>query len=101
MVILKGRLRVPAAVVPAFLEASKEVVSLSPHDPGCIVYTLNADVSDPEAFLFYEEWESRDTLQAHWDSAHVKRFGSILTGMGLPFPEITLYYSDRVETVEL
>jgi len=34
MIVLKGLLRVPAPVVPAFLEASKEVLALSPLDPG-------------------------------------------------------------------
>lgn len=101
MIVLKGLLRVPAPLVPAFLEASKEVLALSPQDPGCLVYRLHADVSDPESFLFYEEWETRDQLQAHWETNHVKRFGDILTGMGLPFPTITLYYSDRTETVDL
>lgn len=41
-------------------------------EPGCILYELMQNVSDPTDFTFYEEWTDEASLNAHGASAHIK-----------------------------
>lgn len=40
-------------------------------EAGCIQYDLHQDNEDPSVFVFYEQWESRELLQAHLNSPHL------------------------------
>lgn len=53
-------------------------------EEGCIQYDLHQDNSHPELFIFFENWESRELLQAHLNSDHLKAYvqateGSVAT----------------------
>lgn len=39
-------------------------------EKGCINYDLYQDNEDPNVFLFYENWENAEDLDAHMKSAH-------------------------------
>ena len=39
-------------------------------ETGCLRYDLHVDLDDPTKFTFIEEWESREDLQNHGQSAH-------------------------------
>ncbi|MCW8329044.1 antibiotic biosynthesis monooxygenase [Photobacterium sp. SDRW27] len=43
-------------------------------EKGCIQYDLHQDDSNPELFIFFENWESRELLQDHLNSAHLKTY---------------------------
>lgn len=34
-------------------------------EPGCIEYQLQVSATDPDAFMFYENWVSREALEQH------------------------------------
>lgn len=40
-------------------------------EAGCIRYDLFVDLDDPTKFTFIEEWESREALEKHGQSAHI------------------------------
>ena len=67
---------------PAVVETVKneliKLVEPTRHETGCVEYSLHQDKSDPAHFIFYERWESAEHLQKHMQSAHFKRFQSIL-----------------------
>ena len=52
-------------------------------EQGCISYELYQDVTNPGRFTFIENWESRELLEVHLGSPHLKAaaaaFGTILT----------------------
>lgn len=49
-------------------------------EKGCIDYKLHQDNEDPNVFLFYENWETADDLDAHMKSSHFTEcFGKIET----------------------
>lgn len=35
------------------------------NEAGCIRYTFYADLEDPQKFIVYEEWETKEHLAAH------------------------------------
>jgi len=40
-------------------------------EEGCLRYDLFVDADDPSKFTFIEEWESRELLTKHGQSAHI------------------------------
>jgi quinol monooxygenase YgiN len=67
--------------------------------PGCLSCTL-ASESEPEALLYMETWESRETLLSHLRSAE---FGKILEAMesSARKPDFLVYESIDREGIEL
>jgi quinol monooxygenase YgiN len=41
-------------------------------EPGCISYDLHRSVEDPNVFMFYEKWRSREDLDRHLEKAYLK-----------------------------
>ncbi|NOT58068.1 MAG: antibiotic biosynthesis monooxygenase [Deltaproteobacteria bacterium] len=43
-------------------------------EPGCLMYTFYADQTDPNLFFIFEEWDSEEALQKHFQTEHMKKF---------------------------
>ena len=41
-------------------------------EPGCINYDFHCDKSDPNTFIFYENFVSKEALDEHLQKAHLK-----------------------------
>lgn len=63
----------------------------SRNDPGCLDYSFQSNVEDPNAFTSIERWESREDLDAHLATAHVAELISALQGKVTGPPVITVY----------
>lgn len=50
-------------------------------EKGCIDYDLCRDNDDPSIFLFYENWESSNDLDAHMESDHFVECFNNIEGM--------------------
>lgn len=50
-------------------------------EKGCINYDLHQSLEDPDMFLFYENWESGEDLDAHLAAPH-------LTALAARIPEL-------------
>ncbi|MFE3852068.1 putative quinol monooxygenase [Streptomyces griseorubiginosus] len=48
-----------------------ELVEPTRKETGNISYDILQDLDNPDHFLFYEEWESRDYFERHLESPHV------------------------------
>ena len=51
-----------------------EMVEPSRADAGCINYTLHQHSENPAIFLFYENWSSKELLDAHLQTPHLQNF---------------------------
>jgi len=50
----------------------RSVIPTTLKEEGCISYQLNRDLDQPRRFVWTEEWESRDLLEKHAASPHIK-----------------------------
>lgn len=41
-------------------------------EAGCVNYDFHVDVEDPNVFVFYENWRSRDDLDVHLKAPHLQ-----------------------------
>jgi quinol monooxygenase YgiN len=65
-------------------EAVKEVllalVEPTRKEAGCLCYNLHQSKSDKTQFMFYEQWASKEALDAHMQTPHLKALGGKLKG---------------------
>ncbi len=50
----------------------RSVIPTTLKEEGCISYQLNRDLDQPRRFVWTEEWASRDLLEKHAASPHIK-----------------------------
>ena len=60
--------------------AAVALVAVTRRQEGCIRYDLHQDNENPAHFLFYEDWDSRASLQKHMNSQYVKCFFAVIEG---------------------
>jgi quinol monooxygenase YgiN len=53
-------------------EAFKALVAPTHAEDGCVLYALHRGVDDPRRLTFIERWASRQALDAHLASPHIK-----------------------------
>jgi quinol monooxygenase YgiN len=61
-------------------ELQKLAAKTHAEDVGCINYDLHQDNENPAHFLVFENWESKELLQQHVDSAHFKAYSAATEG---------------------
>jgi quinol monooxygenase YgiN len=70
MIVVAVRIQVKPQMREQFMQLAQGMLAPSRAEPGCISYNFFADTVEPNAFLFFEEWESREVLAAHTKTAH-------------------------------
>jgi len=67
---------------PGQEEAVKEsllsLVEPTRKEPGCICYNLHQAKDDKTQFMFYEQWASKEALDAHGKTPHLQALGEKL-----------------------
>ena len=71
------------AVLPIF----REMIETTRKENGCIAYSLNESVKDPDALAIIEAWETQEDLDIHMVSEHFKRL----------IPQIGTYLSEPTQ----
>jgi len=61
-------------------EALIKLIDTTRKEEGCINYDLHQDNENPNLFLFYENWGSRDLWQEHMKNAHIAEYKEITEG---------------------
>jgi quinol monooxygenase YgiN len=64
-IIVSGTLHVALARRAAHLEARVPIVEHARQAPGCLDFSLSADLLDPGRVNVYERWRSREDLLAY------------------------------------
>ena len=66
MLIVTGSVTARPETFEALLEAALEHVRRSRLEPGCLSHAVHIDAENPMRLFFYEEWEDRAALDAHF-----------------------------------
>lgn len=77
-VILTAMVKARAGEEAAVKEALLSLVGPTRKEPGCLCYNLHQSKADPTQFMFYEQWASKEALDAHGKTPHMKSLGGKL-----------------------
>lgn len=84
MIVINGRLTVRSDQRDRAVAAATALMAATRAEPGCREYTFAADLSEPDVFHFFEQWESEEALNGHFAAPHMAEFlgmaGELLAG---------------------
>jgi quinol monooxygenase YgiN len=67
------------------------LVAPTRQEAGCINYDLHQSPDEPGKFLFHENWTSKELLDAHLQSAHIKALLPRVPELAVDMPEIKIW----------
>jgi len=71
MIYVIATLKIRPGTLEALANLAEPLIVGTRAEAGCILYDLNASITDPETVVFIEQWESREHLTAHAGTAHM------------------------------
>ncbi len=74
MIIVSGTIPVQPDKRDEAIAAAQEMVAATVQENGCHHYQFYSSIDDPNLFRVYEEWESMEALQAHFETPHMATF---------------------------
>ena len=57
-----------------------KLVEITRSEKGCIQYDLHQDNENSNVFIFFENWESRESWQDHMNNDHLKAYKEATEG---------------------
>lgn len=85
MIVVTGRVRVPAERREEFARVATEMCAASRSDDGCIGYRVYEDLEQRDRYIFIEEWRDEAALLRHFGQPHTGRFmGALVPMLGEP-----------------
>ena len=91
MIIVSGRFRLPPEQLAEARPAMEKVIATSLTEPGCRAYSYAEDVREAGLFRVYEEWDSREALDAHFATAHMREWQEARTALGFHDRAVSAY----------
>jgi quinol monooxygenase YgiN len=74
MIIVHGKFPIKPEIRDDALEIMRVMAVASRAEYGCVSYEFYVGLSDPNTLLLFQEWESVDALQGHFDTNHMEEF---------------------------
>jgi quinol monooxygenase YgiN len=75
----------------ALREALLACIEPTRAETGCVQYDLHDSTDTPGRFVFYENWVSREALDEHLQTPHLKKLGSLSADLLSEDPRILTY----------
>ena len=74
MIIVHGTFPVKPELRDDALKMMRCMATASKAEFGCITYEFYVGLSDPNTLLLFQEWESVEALQGHFETNHMEDF---------------------------
>jgi quinol monooxygenase YgiN len=91
MLVLSGTFTAKADKKDELVALAAVLLPQSRKEPGCLRYDFLQDALNPERFVFFELWKSRDDLNAHFQTPHFQSFAQAFPEMIVGEAEILTY----------
>jgi len=76
MLIITAKVQIQPGKSEEFLEAYRWMRPQVLKDPGAILYELHRSSDDPDTFIFYEQYESKEAFDYHLSTEHFKKLAA-------------------------
>jgi quinol monooxygenase YgiN len=91
MILVSGHFRLPPERISEARAEMATVIAASLAEDGCRAYSYAEDIAEPGLFRVHEEWDSRAALDAHFATAHMKRWQAERDKLGFHGRQISVY----------
>jgi quinol monooxygenase YgiN len=91
MLVIAGYFRIDPARRDVAIAAANEMMGETRREEGCISYTFSSDLGDESLFYVFEEWQSQQALDAHFQSPHMTKFQAAVARFGVKEMKVQRY----------
>jgi quinol monooxygenase YgiN len=91
MIVVSGRFRLPPGRIDEARPHMAKVIAASRAEAGCLVYSYAGDIGEPGLFRVYEEWGSREAIEAHFATAHMREWQTVRETLGFHDRSVTAF----------
>jgi|TARA_B100000768_G_C11094395_1_gene296362 quinol monooxygenase YgiN len=74
VIIVQGSIPVRPECRDQAISMAKNMVEASRLELGCVSYDFYVGLADPNTLMLFQEWESLDALQSHFETKHMDDF---------------------------
>jgi quinol monooxygenase YgiN len=96
MIIVSGTVRIRPEARDAAVLAASVMMEATREELGCRAYRFSFDVTDPTLVYVYEEWESAEALDRHFQTPHMAAFQQELPALLAGAPAIARFEATPV-----
>ncbi|MTD58513.1 putative quinol monooxygenase [Amycolatopsis pithecellobii] len=96
MIVVSGTMTFDPASHDRVLEAARTLTRETLSEKGCGTYEVWADPDQRGRFRLFEEWDSQESLTAHFASPHFQAFGGRLGELGMEAMDVHRYIDPTV-----
>jgi quinol monooxygenase YgiN len=97
MIIVAGTIRIPEDRLEELLPVARSTLEATRREAGCNVYSFAVDLADTGLIRIYEEWETREHLDAHGKQEHMVPWRAKLAEIGASGRNLKIYEAGRGE----
>jgi len=99
MIVVAGYIRLAPGQRDQAVTAATEMMRHTRQEPGCQTYEFSADLVDPDRFRIFEEWDSPESLAAHFQTDHMRAFQTRMAQVKIEEMEVKRYEVSSVGPV--
>jgi quinol monooxygenase YgiN len=96
MIVVAGTVAINPASREEAARVALKMVAATQQESGCLAYDFWCDLADPNRFHVFEEWETQEALEAHFQTSHMAEFMQALPTLVASAPNIMRYEVDSV-----
>jgi len=101
MIVVTGRVHVPAEHRAAFAAVATAMCAASREEDGCRGYRVYADLEQDGRYVFVEEWADDAALQHHFAQPHTATFMGALPALLGEAPDVLFHEVAGTRRLEL
>ncbi|WP_018147903.1 putative quinol monooxygenase [Henriciella marina] len=92
MIGIVAKLQIAEGKTDEFEQVGKDLMAkVKANEPGCLTYQLYRSQSDPQTYIFMEQYSDDEALKAHGQTEYFKAAGPKMAGCLGGKPEIERY----------
>ena len=99
MIIVTGSLVARQDTFEELRAHALEHVRRSRQEPGCLSHAVHLDCENPLRLVFFEEWESREALLAHFAVPESRGFVKLARTLASEASPISILEAKKIETL--
>lgn len=97
MLVVTGSIQARLDSIDELRRLSLEHVARSRAEPGCLEHGVAVDANDGLRLVFFERWEDRAALDAHFRVPASRAFGALAAKLAARPPELAVYEASEVK----
>lgn len=74
MIVIAGTIPIKPEHREEARQLALQMAKATQAEAGCLAYQFYADLADSHTFFIFEEWESEEALNRHFQTEHMKNF---------------------------